>query len=245
MSRYSKTLFSPGSLSLPGCSLASTSLASQLDMLSPLKSWGQELQHLQQQQEQQQCDITVTRPAMVVKLDATSNMYHHFCDFLNMFLSLHLNSSLTTSDHQVLVLDNHPYTSSFSPAWAAFTSRPLWDLNTVAGKVVCFQDLLLPLPPRMLFGLYYNTPLVPGCSNSAMIRAFSTFMVSRLGVKVYPPAGPRLRVALLSRQTSYRRILNEGELVAGLEATGLYTVQVARFTSRVAFLDQVTAVELQ
>ena len=212
-------------------------------MLSPLQSWGPELQHLQQQEEQQKCDITVTRPAMVVKLDATSNMYHHFCDFLNMFLSLHLNSSLTASplDHQVLVLDNHPYTSSFSPAWAAFTSRPLWDLNTVAGKVVCFKDLLLPLPPRMLFGLYYNTPLVPGCSNSAMIRDFSSFMVSRLGVKVTSLAGPRLRVALLSRQTSYRRILNEGEVVAALEATGLYTVQVASFTSRVPFLDQVTA----
>ena len=212
-------------------------------MLSPLQSWGPELQHLQHQEEEQQCDITVTGPAMVVKLDATSNMYHHFCDFLNMFLSLHLNSSLTSSplDHQVLILDNHPYTSSFSPAWAAFTSKPLWDLNKVAGKVVCFRDLLLPLPPRMLFGLYYNTPLVPGCSNSAMIRAFSSFMVSRLGVEVESLAGPKLRVTLLSRQTSYRRILNEGEVVAALEETGLYTVQVARFTSRVPFLEQVTA----
>lgn len=28
------------------------------------------------------------------------------------------------------------------------------------GKTVCFKNVVFPLLPRMIFGLYYNTPLV-------------------------------------------------------------------------------------
>ena len=36
----------------------------------------------------------VTTPTLLVKLDAQTNMYHHFCDFLNIYLTLQLNQSL-------------------------------------------------------------------------------------------------------------------------------------------------------
>ena len=34
--------------------------------------------------------------------------------------------------------------------------------DTGAGKRLCFREVLFPLLPRMVFGLYYNTPLVSG-----------------------------------------------------------------------------------
>jgi hypothetical protein len=40
----------------------------------------------------QSCDLTFDRPVYVMKLDAEVNFYHHFCDFFNLFASLHLNN---------------------------------------------------------------------------------------------------------------------------------------------------------
>ena len=48
----------------------------------------------------------------------------------------------------------------FQDTFAAFTSNPLWDLKTFRGETVCFKNVVFPLLPRMIFGLYYNTPLV-------------------------------------------------------------------------------------
>ena len=36
---------------------------------------------------------TTLNPTMLIYLDATVNMYHHFCDFFNLYASLHLNTS--------------------------------------------------------------------------------------------------------------------------------------------------------
>ena len=40
------------------------------------------------------------------------------------------------------------------------------------------------------------------------------------------------RVTLLSRRTRFRRILNEDELVASMEASGRFTVTLAKFDHR-------------
>ena len=119
------------------------------------------------------CDTVVSKPTILMKVDLTWNMYHHFCDFFNIFMSLNLNGSVAPepAGRQILILDNHPYHSSFRPAWKSLTDRPLWDLNSVAGKRICFTDLLLPLLPRMVYGLYYGTPLIPGCHSSSMLRS--------------------------------------------------------------------------
>ena len=192
--------------------------------------------------EELECDATIDTPTLMVKLDATSNMYHHFCDFFNIYMSLNLNGSIVPEPdgRQVLILDNHPYHSSFRPAWKSVTDRPLLDLNSVAGKRICFTDLLLPLLPRMVYGLYYGTPLIPGCHSSSMFSAFSTWFSSALGLPSPNPQSP-LRLTLLSRTTKYRQILNEQEIVEALSDKG-YQVTVAKFTPLVPFQEQLETI---
>lgn len=50
------------------------------------------------------CDEIIHEPTMVVKLDATVNMYHHFCDFVNLYASLHFNRT-AYSDVNIIVWD--------------------------------------------------------------------------------------------------------------------------------------------
>jgi hypothetical protein len=50
--------------------------------------------------------------------------------------------------------------------------------------------------PRMMFGLFYNTPIVTGCQNSGLFQAFSEFLLHRLGVATLPPPSLKLRLAL-------------------------------------------------
>ncbi|QQP53152.1 Uncharacterized protein FKW44_005519, partial [Caligus rogercresseyi] len=73
---------------------------------------------------------------MIIKLDATVNMYHHFCDFFNLYASLHVNGSeyMYSDDVRVLVWENQPYISSLAPVWKAFTRYPLWNLNSFGGQ---------------------------------------------------------------------------------------------------------------
>lgn len=96
-------------------------------------------------------------------LVAAVNMYHHFCDFFNLYASQHLNSShpdTFSTDVHILIWESYRYYSNFGETWEAFTRHPLWDLNTFKGKTVCFKNVVFPLLPRMIFGLYYNTPIV-------------------------------------------------------------------------------------
>ena len=92
---------------------------------------------------------------------------------------------------------------------------------------------------RMVFGLFYNTPVIEGCSQSELFRRFSQFMMERLNIR---QAGVlkdrRLRVTLISRDTRYRRIINEDDMVTALEETGVFQVTVARFSPRLSFTDQ-------
>lgn len=91
------------------------------------------------------------------------NMYHHFCDFLNLYASQHVNASGTkmfSKNIHVLIWETFDYESAFSETFEAFTIHPIWNLNTFRGKVVCFNNIILPLLSRMIYGLYYNTPLV-------------------------------------------------------------------------------------
>ena len=240
--RYSTDIFRPGQLMVSGCDL-DTSVLEQATASFPLQSWGPELRHLVESKGEMQCDATVDTPTLMVKLDATSNMYHHFCDFFNIFMSLNLNGSVVPepAGRQILILDNHPYHSSFRPAWKSVTDRPLWDLNSVAGKRICFTDLLMPLLPRMVYGLYYGTPLIPGCHRSSMFSAFSAWFSSALGLPSPSPLQSPLRLTLLSRATKYRQILNEQEIVEALGDAG-YQVTVAKFTPLVPFQEQLKTI---
>ena len=90
-------------------------------------------------------------------------MYHHFCDFFNLYASLHVNLTnkfAFSQDVNILIWETYKYDSPFAETFKAFTINPIWNLKTFQGKIVCFKNLVLPLLPRMIFGLYYNTPIV-------------------------------------------------------------------------------------
>lgn len=90
-------------------------------------------------------------------------MYHHFCDFLNLYVSQHVNNvdpTAFSTDVNIIIWETYKYSSPFAATFNAFTRHPIRTLSDYKGKRVCFRKLVLPLLPRMVYGMYYNTPLV-------------------------------------------------------------------------------------
>lgn len=56
------------------------------------------------------CDVIFERPTWVIKLDAAVNMYHHFCDFINLYASQFVNGSFS-QDVDILWWDTVSYWS--------------------------------------------------------------------------------------------------------------------------------------
>lgn len=154
------------------CTLHKERMQAELGHLSALQSWAPEMRFFEtldrrpflEEEGQEICDVYVDKPTVVMKLDASVNMYHHFCDFFNLYASLHVNSTgnpaMYSKDINILIWETHLYRSAFGDTFKAFTENPLMDLTTFQGKRVCFRNLMFPLLPRMIFGLYYNTPIV-------------------------------------------------------------------------------------
>lgn len=164
------------------CKFHKEKLKEQLDHVSALQSWAPELRFFETTQqrpiESKLCDVVIEKPTYLVKIDATNNMYHHFCDFVNLYASQHLNftrAGAFSTDVNILIWESYTYSSPFSKTFEAFTENPLWDLNTFRGQTVCFKNLLLPLLPRMIFGLYYNTPIVSFNSSSSSSSSLLCF----------------------------------------------------------------------
>ncbi|XP_062141503.1 EGF domain-specific O-linked N-acetylglucosamine transferase [Drosophila sulfurigaster albostrigata] len=243
--RYHMDVLRPGQL-LGHCELNRTRLNAEMDHIgSALQSWGPELRNFDVLPhpvlESGACDLVVNAPTFIMKIDATYNMYHHFCDFFNLYASLFVNQShpaAFNTDVQILIWETYPYDSPFRDTFKAFSQRPVWTLSDVQGKRVCFRNVVLPLLPRMIFGLFYNTPIIQGCSNSGLFRAFSEFILHRLQIPYQPPLAKRkLRITYLSRRTKYRQVLNEAELLAQLEDNEDYQVQRVSY-ERLSFSDQ-------
>ncbi|KAI4466474.1 glycosyltransferase [Holotrichia oblita] len=227
------------------CKLHSERLKENLDHISPLQSWGPELQHFTELVRRpivnNECDIVIEKPTFILKIDATVNMYHHFCDFLNLYASLHMNASSAeafTTDVHILIWETFTYRSAFEETWKAFTRHPVWDLKTFRGETVCFKNVILPLLPRMIFGLYYNTPIIHGCENSGLFHAFSQHVLHRLEIPISKRVDRRIRITLLSRDTKYRRILNEDELLEALRDNDEYSVQRVVYNKEMSFRRQ-------
>lgn len=160
---------------------------------------------------------------------------------------------------QVILWQSIAYRSNFKPAWRPFTKHPVLTLSELAGRRVCFRGgVVFPLLPRMIFGLYYNTPVVPGCRSSGLFQAFNRFMTNSLvpnsvrcpkkngASPVNPPfpgPEPPVRVTLLSRLTSHRRILNEDHLLAALRSIPRVAAVRAEFTFRTPFLEQLELIQ--
>lgn len=98
------------------CKLDSDLLGRQGEHKSPLQSWFAELGQYASLKfkptSEKHCDEVVTRPTIFIKLDAGKNelhsfhsstgyllyavgvnLYHHYCDFFNLFASQHINGS--------------------------------------------------------------------------------------------------------------------------------------------------------
>lgn len=150
------------------CRLNSILLREQLDHMGALQSWSPELRNFVNATKpfypnSNECDLLITTPTFIMKIDATYNMYHHFCDFFNLYATLFVNQthpSVFDTNTQIIIWETYPYDSPFAATFKAFTHNPIWTLSSLRGRRVCFQNIVLPLLPRMLFGLYYNTPIV-------------------------------------------------------------------------------------
>lgn len=150
------------------CKLNRSLLDNQIDHMGALQSWSAELRNFAEATEslydnKKECDLFIQRPAYLMKIDATYNMYHHFCDFFNLYVTLFVNQSHPTvfdTNSQIIIWETYPYDSPFAVTFKAFSQHPIWTLSQIQGRKVCFQNVVLPLLPRMIFGLYYNTPIV-------------------------------------------------------------------------------------
>lgn len=164
--RYHMDVLKPGQLG-GHCQLNSSLLTAEFDHMGALQSWAPELRNFQELPmppiNNGLCDVIVDTPTFIMKIDSTYNMYHHFCDFFNLYATLFVNLSHPLAFHRdtrILIWETHPYESPFAETFQAFTQNPIWTLNDVKGKRVCFRNVVLPLLPRMIFGLFYNTPIV-------------------------------------------------------------------------------------
>ncbi|GAB6030880.1 hypothetical protein CHUAL_007712 [Chamberlinius hualienensis] len=230
--RYRMDVLSKGHIGGP-CNVDEVKLKSELGHMSPLQSWAPELQHFTTANVK--CDVIIQKPTFIMKLDASVNMYHHFCDFINLYATLHLRGNFN-DDINILIWDLMPYRSNFKETWQAFTKLPVLDLQRFAGKTVCFKQAVFPLLPRMIYGMYYNMPLIGGCSSSGLFRAFNRHILHKLSIKREP--NKAVQVTVLSRSTTYRKILNERNLLEGLKKEKNVIAKVVDLNWNTPFLEQ-------
>lgn len=243
--RYNMDVLSQGQIG-GHCRLNRERLMNETEHMGALQSWAPELRYFEEKEfrpvaDEDKCDIIVEKPTYIMKIDANYNMYHHFCDFINLYASLFVNQShplAFDTDTQILIWESYPYESPFAETLKAFSRNSIWNLDNVRGKVVCFKNLVLPLLPRMIFGLYYNTPIIYGCEKSGLFRAFSEFITHRLEIPVHQKTDPRIRITFLSRKTKYRQVLNEDELIAEINANKNYFVRRISFERGIPFSEQ-------
>ncbi|VDM95494.1 unnamed protein product [Thelazia callipaeda] len=193
-------------------------LLSRLDEKSYLQSWAHELENFVSYSgfriDKEHCDVIFENPTVLIKLDASVSMYHHFCDFINLYASQHVNGSI---DMNIDIMWWDTWLggfvdSLFGETWKAFTINKPYELINFDKKTVCFRNVMFSMLARQRFGLYYNIPLVDGCRGSGLFHAFSQHILNRLSIRQHGPILDKVRVTLLSRSTPFRRITNEDEV---------------------------------
>ncbi|XP_029833694.3 EGF domain-specific O-linked N-acetylglucosamine transferase isoform X2 [Ixodes scapularis] len=221
--KYREDVLGPG---LVGgrCRLDGASLRLEGGRKSPLQSWYAELGHFEELPSvpsgEDGCDVVLERPTVVMKLDATP---------IQGQLCAHVAGVHRRRTEDPVGVEG-PQGKSRHPA--RLPARV-----SVVSPQVCFREALFAFLPRMIFGLYYNMPLVPGCSGSGLFRAFNRHVLHRFGVTAKPPDGD-IRVTLLSRKTKHRRIVNEQELVAAARSLPGVRVRLVDFGHSTDFMHQ-------
>uniref|UniRef100_A0AAR2M2K6 EGF domain-specific O-linked N-acetylglucosamine transferase n=1 Tax=Pygocentrus nattereri TaxID=42514 RepID=A0AAR2M2K6_PYGNA len=223
------------------CRLNSRALEAQGQHKSPLQSWFAELQTYTELDfhpiDDGHCDIIVERPTVFMKLDAGVNMYHHFCDFVNLYISQHLNNSFSR-DINIVMWDTslYGYGDLFSETWRAFSDYDIIHLKTYDSKRVCFRDAFFSLLPRMRYGLFYNTPLISNCHSEGMFRAFSQHVLHRLNIT-------QARLKVTHTHTHYSSMFYRStysSLINALKTVTLFEVKLVDYKYKdMPFLEQI------
>ncbi|XP_015280295.1 PREDICTED: EGF domain-specific O-linked N-acetylglucosamine transferase [Gekko japonicus] len=231
--RFNEDFFQKGQIG-GHCNLDVKAFLAEGQRKSPLQSWFAELQMYTELNarptEDGSCDVVIDKPTYFMKFDAGVNMYHHFCDFVNLYITQHVNNSFST-DVNIVMWDtsSYGYGDLFSETWTAFTDYEIMHLKSYDSKRVCFKEAVFALLPRMRYGLFYNTPLISGCHGTGLFRAFSQHVLHRLNVTQDGPKDGKIRVTILARSTAYRNILNQNVLASALKTLSLFDVQIVNY----------------
>ncbi|KIH51898.1 hypothetical protein ANCDUO_18007 [Ancylostoma duodenale] len=194
--RYREDVVQPGEVGGNCEELRVDVLKRNMDERGYLRSWADELKHFESSPtfsvDYDHCDVIFERPTIVMKLDAAVNMYHHFCDFVNLYASQHINGSFS---RKVDVVWWDTYGGGFVDAlfgdtWKAFTDSKPVELTALAGR------------------------RAEGCSGSGLMHAFAHHILYRLNIAQEGPLLDSIRLTILTRSTQFRRILNLDELLS-------------------------------
>ncbi|XP_039262747.1 EGF domain-specific O-linked N-acetylglucosamine transferase-like isoform X2 [Styela clava] len=253
--RFKSDIFEKGMIG-GHCTLDSELLNKQGQHAYPLQSWYSELQNYTNlsfrplhDDHGSNCDVIIEKPTVLMKLDSGINLYHHFCDFFNLYLSQHVNNSWFDTDIQIVMWDTSSlgYFDIATAAWNAFTDHPIIKLQDWKGKRVCLKDAMFPLLPRMRGGLYYNTYIPNGCVGSSMFRAFSEHFLHRMGVTqndIATENSTKIRVTLLERgkpedEHVFRKIKNQDELIEVMKEFPDFEIKVVQYKWKdISFVEQ-------
>ncbi|KAF2981120.1 hypothetical protein EK904_010422 [Melospiza melodia maxima] len=211
--RFKEDFFQKGEIG-GHCTLDVQAFLAEGQRKSPLQSWFAELQTFTaldfRPLEDGKCDIVIEKPTYFMKLDAGVNMYHHFCDFVNLYITQHINNSFST-DVNIVMWDtsSYGYGDLFSETWKAFTDYEIIHLKTFDSKRV------------------WNS--ISGCHGTGLFRAFSQHVLHRLNITQEGPKDGKIRVTILTRSTDYRKILNQNELVNALKTVSALEVRVVDY----------------
>lgn len=238
--RYREDLFDFGMIGA-SCNLDESLLKLQNGHKSPLQSWYAELQNFTQLNEVN-CDVTINNDVIMMKLDYGGNMYHHFCDFFNLYASQHVHGRQFNTNVTIIMWDtlDSYYFDPFNTTWQVFTNTKVIPLMSFAGKRVCLRGgVMFPLLARMRSGLYYNSFVGYGCSGSNLFKAFSEHVIHRMKVPLYNSIAlksqNKLKVTLLQRSGGdhvYRKINNLIEIEKVLREFTDLEVEVVEFDWR-------------
>lgn len=149
--KYRGDVLEDGDIGGWDCKLKKKELLREGEHKSPLQSWFEEIEHFTVRDKRDvRCDITMEKPTFLMKLDATINMYHHFCDFLNLYLTLHVNNSFNF-DNNIMIWDTGRYASNFGITWKAFTDNEVTHLTPFRGSLFGIPIALLSQILSFLF----------------------------------------------------------------------------------------------
>jgi EGF domain-specific O-GlcNAc transferase len=88
--------------------------------------------------------------------------------------------------------------------------------------------------------IFFNNDFqIYGCENSALFRTFSEHILHRLQIKEnLPDKKSKLRITFLARETKYRKVINEDELIKRIKANPKYSVKRVNYGGNLSFKDQ-------